>query len=258
VPRQFDRRKRRQGRVPTIGYESPFVSLADTLPDIAAALEAKGWPKRATGAAATHGAVSAARHDFEQAGRLLAESKAKAKRNPIFEPMVERATCVLENAKRRLGSALELDKKARSEPSRLSSHDEAWRQLCRACHDGAITALSDDGEVPVAAFFCPDSPQDCRLHNEIRTPTRCYSNVKFYDSEITRLWPMPPPDADRLERASSWMLDHAKAEAGLGRKVKKIAAVRMCMDETGATWRQAEKAYDELPPECKNKPRGRC
>lgn len=63
--------------------------------------------------------------------------------------------------------------------------------------------------------------------------------------------------AGRPERASEWMFGYAKNQATLGHKVKKQAAIQECVAATGVKWRQAEKAYDELSPAYKNRPRGR-
>jgi hypothetical protein len=161
-------------------------------------------------------------------------------------------------AKRRLDSALRHKEESLSEPDRIGSHDGAWRQLCEAGWDGAIKALSDEGEVPPAAFFYPGSPQDCRLRNEIRTPSRCYNHVKFEALKVADLWPMPPPGSnDGPEHMLKWMLDYARGEAKLGRRVKKRDAIDACRAKTGATWRQAQNAYAELGTEYKYGPRGR-
>jgi hypothetical protein len=244
-------------RIP-IGYKSPFIFLGDALRHIAASLETKGSPTRATGLAATEGFVLVAREDLDRARLLLEQAETRAKQNPSFKPMAEAAGRVVDRAKRRLDSALQRKEKSVHEPSQLGSHDEAWRQLCQASRDGAIKALSDEGDVPPAAFFNPGSPQDCRLRDEIRTPSRCYHHVKYPDVEIARFWPMPPPASnDCPEHTVKWMLDHAKSEDKLGRRVKKEPAIRACMADTGATWRQAEKAYHELQTEYKNLPRVR-
>src|SRR5216683_197099 len=80
--------------------------LTDTVRRIAAALEAKGWPARPTGAAATERQEVAARHDVERARELRESAKMRAERDPAFAPMVERATGVLDAAQRRLDSAV--------------------------------------------------------------------------------------------------------------------------------------------------------
>jgi hypothetical protein len=161
-------------------------------------------------------------------------------------------------AKRRLDSAHRHKEDSLGEPSRSGSHDEAWRQLCEAGWDGAIKALSDEGEVPPAAFFNPGSPSDCRRRNEINAPSRCYNNVKFQSLEIAGLWPMPPPGSnDCPEHVLKWTLDYAKSQADRGRRVKKREAIDLCMAKTAATWRQAQNAYAELPTEYKFAPRGR-
>jgi hypothetical protein len=247
--------------------------LADTIRRIAAVLEAKGWPARPTGAAATERQEAAARHDVERARELWEAAKAKAEQNPNFEPLVQRATGVLDAAQRRLDSAVALRESLKDEPDRRDSQDEAWRQLCEASRNcapkaqGIFVPARDDGsmsdadpierEVPAAAFLNPGSAQDCRLRNQVSTPWGCYIHVNYEDEEIDRIWPPPPPADNCPEHMLKWMVDYAKSEAELGRKVKKEPAIRACMAATGARWRQAEKAYDELRTEYKYGPRGR-
>jgi hypothetical protein len=186
------------------------------------------------------------------------QEKQKPKKIRLFEPSVETAKRLLDAAQQRLNSALRPQEEAGNEPSRLGAYDEAWRQLCQACQDGAIKAYSDEGEVPASAFFNPGSHQHCGLHNEIMPPSGCYHHVKFLVVDITRFWPMPASaGAGRPERASEWMFGYAKNQATLGHKVKKQAAIQECVAATGVKWRQAEKAYDELSPAYKNRPRGR-
>jgi hypothetical protein len=191
--------------------------LADTVLRIAAVLEAKGWPARATGAAATERREAAAHYDVERARELWEAAKAKAKRNPNFEPLVQRATGVLDKARRRLDSALALRESLKHESDRRHSQDEAWRQLCEASRNcatkarGIFVPVQDDGsmagadpierEVPPAAFLNPGSAQDCRLHNQVDTPWGRYVQVNYENEEIDRIWPMqsPAPAADERE-----------------------------------------------------------
>ena len=241
-----------------VGYETPFILMSNALLEIGAALEARGWPTRPSGRTATERSVYAAQEDLRVRQLLLEAAEAKAKQNPAFEPSVGTAKRLLDNAQQRLDSALRRQEEAANEPSRLGAYDEAWRQLCQACQDGAIMAYSDEGEVPASAFFNPGSHQHCRLHNEIMTPSGCYHHVKFLVVDIARFWPMPAPaGAGHPERVSEWMSSYAKNQATLGHKVKKLAAIQECVAATGATWRQAEMAYNELPLAYKNRPRGR-
>jgi hypothetical protein len=139
------------------------------------------------------------------------------------------------------------------EPTRLSySDDEAWRQLCQAVRDGAIKAFSDEGEVPTAIFSNPGSLQYSRPHNEITAPWGCYHHVRLEAAKIALLWPIRDPASP----ASKWMLEYAERQANQGRKVKKDDGRRECIAATGATWRQAEQAYQELPEKYKYLPRG--
>jgi len=177
---------------------NPRCLLADAVLRIAAALEARGWPVQPTGAAATGHQEAAAHYDVERARELLKDAKAKAQQNATFEPLVKRATDVLEKAQRRLDSAIALRESSRGEPNRLGSQDEAWKRLCEASRSCALTARGiflpaggstenadpNQRELPPAAFLDPGSAQACRLGNEVTAPWGRYIGVNFGVEEI--------------------------------------------------------------------------
>jgi hypothetical protein len=212
-----------------ISRKSHRSSLGDTVRRIAAVLEAKGWPAQPTGAAATEHQEAAARKDVERARELWAAANEQAERNPAFAPMVKGATSVLDNAQRRLDSAVALREALKDEPDRQASHDEAWRQLCQASRNGApkargifvpargrgstADAAPIECELPPPAFSNPGSAQDCRLHNEVNTSWGRYIHVNFDDKETDRIWPMPAADRqDELIIQS----ERSEPEAGTG------------------------------------------
>jgi hypothetical protein len=160
----------------------------------------------------------------------------------------------------------------KDELDQLGSWGEAWRQLVEASRKCALIArgvfvpAQDDGwnadadpierEIPAAAFLNPGPAQNCRLHNAIYAPWGCYIQVSYEDEAVDQIWPMPTPaNITSPEHVVKWMLNYAKRNIERGHRVKKVAAIHAGMTETSATWRQAEKAYRELPAEYKNKPR---
>jgi hypothetical protein len=241
----------------SIGYQSPFVFISDAIWEIASALKAAGWPTSATGEEVTKRSLRAAGRDRKRALLHLEQIAITTKRNPVFEPAVEIARRVAEAAQLRL-VRMEATRRIPSqfEPSRLGVFDEAWRQLCHACRDGAIRALSDEGELPAATFFYPGPLENFLQDDEIKSPLRHYHHVKFYANDIDRFL-LRPLSANAICLFADWMLDYAKGQRKLGRKVKKRAAITECMAKTHAKWRQASQAYTQLPPEYRYSPRGR-
>jgi hypothetical protein len=218
---------------------------------IAGRLEAKGWPRHGSPAYRAEDLVADSEQRLSRAEDLLTRALAGAEKDPLFEPFAEAWPARKADATARLVAA-------RAELTRLSGEEHRWpsrveaeRQLYLAAADGKITATGDfmgapsappiTGDVPAAAFN-KSNGRIRRYRNMIATPWGRYENVKFIEADFNRVWPVGSTDANLTE----WMLAYAEREAP--RRVKREATVKLCMQHTGATWRQALEAYGKLPP----------
>jgi hypothetical protein len=132
--------------------------------------------------------------------------------------------------------------------------EEAEQQLNAAVADGIIVAIGDfqvasteapiTKDVPAAAFSNPNGRRD---GNTMVMPWGQYGNARFKRNDLDRVWPVADPSIE------AWMLTYARRATT---KIKRSATIMLCMEQTGATWRQAEKAFRALPSEYVNQ-RGR-
>ena len=218
---------------------------------IAERLQAKGWPRHGSPVYRAEGLVADSELRLSRAEALLTWALAGAEKDPLFEPFAEAWTARKADATARLVAA-------RAELTRLSGEEHQWpsrveaeQQLHLAAADGMITATGDFIGAPSAPPITVDVPPATfnksngrirRYRNMIATPWGRYENVKFIEADVNRLWPVGSTDAKLAE----WMLAYAEQEAP--RRVKRDATVKLCMQRTGATWRQALEAYQKLPP----------
>jgi hypothetical protein len=177
-----------------------------------------------------------------------------AEKNPAFEPTVQRAQELYAAARRRADRALAEWRATDREPCRLGSAEEALHQLCQAAFNADLEAVGEFVESPRGcpstvklppAAFGP-SAEVHRLSCCIIVPWGGYTNVRFREDAIGQIWaPSPTAPHHELKDLSIWMLDYAQREAP--RKLKRVLAIKECMKQTGATWRQAAEEYQRLP-----------
>jgi hypothetical protein len=221
---------------------------------VADALEKEGWPRDASAALSAQLSKEFQCGEAERAHRLLAQVREMAERKPAFQPSVQRALDVYETAKRRADRALAEWRSVSGEPLRLRSLDEALRQLQQAAFNADLDAVGDfiklrtdcpsTVQLPPAAFG--PAAEIHRRSGLIIVPWGSYNDVRFRDDAIAQIWaPSPAPLCRELEDLEIWMLEHAKSEAP--RKLKRNLAIKECMEQTNATWRQAAAVFEMLP-----------
>jgi hypothetical protein len=264
-----------------MSHKSPYVWLNETPEIIAEMLEAAGWPR----CAPRQPRLAEWRKALAELKNELARAEEFQKHRPGAAAALVHASAIKRLRMVELECRLaELWIKEDSVPPYPphGSIDEAKKQLISASFDGAITARGTCGPLtlPFGIRFAPGSrirlelpgielpavtiteqeipPTAFHAWSEINWKCnvigavggRIYNNVRYLRKDIKRLWPpsgasgqRQQPDAAVLE----WMLQYANKAQARGQKVNRDAAILDCIRSTGARWRQALSAYQQLP-----------
>jgi hypothetical protein len=144
---------------------------------------------------------------------------------------------------------------------KIKSTQEA---LANAISDGRVKAWgrpqphAELEPVPPGQFHIAGLPVVVTPHGEMLSQQAskpyngpAWGDIEFSADEVKRAWPRPPSEA-----ANDWMVKEAERLEARGRKGKRDAMVKDCMDATGCTRDEARRAYGALPND-KKRPRGK-